>query len=185
MKKQILIATLLIALLSNTGKLYAQDESSRKGYEYYRAVSCRISSTDNGAIVSFNYDVKSPRDAASGQASGKRQHKPFNFIVSASDNAVTETKKVITAPATSSDKVSYSDLSVMISLNKGSYMKIPIENGAFTLPPVKDEDCDMVCSWSWGATNSGSGRCSVGFALTFKDGVLMAINEQGVPTKKK
>ena len=31
-------------------------------------------------VVSYSHEVVSPRDAASGQASGKRQHKPFIFI---------------------------------------------------------------------------------------------------------
>lgn len=30
--------------------------------------------------ISFDYSVKSPRDAASGQASGKRTHQPLKFI---------------------------------------------------------------------------------------------------------
>ena len=32
------------------------------------------------AGISFHYDVKSPRDAASGQASGKRTHKPVTIV---------------------------------------------------------------------------------------------------------
>jgi len=185
MKKHILIAMVIIASAGITNISNAQDESSKKGYDYYRAVSCRISSTDNGVIISFNYDVKAPRDVATGQSSGKRQHKPFNFVVSSSDNSVIESKKIVTAPATSSDKVSYNDLSVMISVNKGTFQKIPIENGEFILPPVGDLDCDLVCSWSWGASNSGTAKtCKVGFSLSFKDGVLMAIKEQGMPKKK-
>jgi type VI secretion system secreted protein Hcp len=31
-------------------------------------------------ILSFNYSVSSPRDASSGQASGKRQHKPLSVV---------------------------------------------------------------------------------------------------------
>ncbi len=30
--------------------------------------------------IAFTYDVKAPRDVATGQASGKRQHKPINFV---------------------------------------------------------------------------------------------------------
>ncbi len=43
-------------------------ESTRKGHE--------------GKVpgISFHYNVKSPRDAASGQASGKRQHSPVTFV---------------------------------------------------------------------------------------------------------
>lgn len=45
-----------------------KSESVRKGFE--KAVPA----------ISFTYGVKSPRDSASGQASGKRQHKPITFI---------------------------------------------------------------------------------------------------------
>jgi type VI secretion system secreted protein Hcp len=31
-------------------------------------------------IISFHYDVQSPRDSSSGQVSGKRQHKPISIV---------------------------------------------------------------------------------------------------------
>lgn len=45
-----------------------KSESVRKGFE--QAIPA----------ISFAYGVKSPRDSASGQASGKRQHKPVTFV---------------------------------------------------------------------------------------------------------
>ncbi len=57
-------------------------------------MKCRISTTDSGCSIAFDYDVKSPRDVATGQSSGKRQYQPLlirkEFSVSSTDNAVAE-----------------------------------------------------------------------------------------------
>ena len=204
MKKQTLILLLAIAMSSITCPLYAQESSNKAGYDLKKNVKCRVVPTESGAMVSFNYskieyNVKSPRDAASGQASGKRQHKPFNFIVSSADNTVSEVKSPRdVATGQSSGKVSYSDLSVMISLEKSSVgkfkpQKIMIENDEFILPPdLPNGNYDLVMSWSWGANNSGTGSTGTGmgqgraaFTITMEDGVAMAISEQGMPAKKK
>ena len=64
---------------------------------------------------------------------------------------------------------------------------------------LPDGDYTMVCSWSWGASNSGSmasgsgmssgksagKRCSVDFLLQIENGDCMAINEKGLPGDKK
>jgi hypothetical protein len=46
---------------------------SKKGYDYYQAQSAFSVSASDNAVT----EVKSPRDAATGQASGKRMHKPM------------------------------------------------------------------------------------------------------------
>ena len=46
------------------------------GDEAWLRVRC-----DNGAVAAaFEYDVKSPRDVATGQSSGKRMHRPMTII---------------------------------------------------------------------------------------------------------
>ena len=55
-------------------------------------LTCRVIPSATGCVISFENDVKSPRDAASGLATGKRMHKPLYLNVSASDNSVTEIK---------------------------------------------------------------------------------------------
>ena len=89
--------------------------------------------------ITFTYNVKSPRDAASGQATGKRQHKPM-VLTTIIDNSSPSTKKEL-------DK---------------STPKLAL--GSFTI----DDDCDgisgkvkgsghkgeiEILSWSWGETN--------------------------------
>jgi hypothetical protein len=65
----------------------AQGQHIKKGL-----LTCRVTPTDNGCVITMENSVKSPRDAASGLPTGKRMHKPMSFLVSSSDNSVTEVK---------------------------------------------------------------------------------------------
>ena len=40
----------------------------------------RVRCSDGAVAAAFEYDVKAPRDVATGQASGKRMHRPFTII---------------------------------------------------------------------------------------------------------
>lgn len=99
MKRKIIIIT-LIAITSITSQLFAQDitatGSFRAGYDQKKNVKARVIQTDNGCSIAFEYDVKSPRDAATGLATGRRQYQPLIikkfFEVNANDNAVSEVK---------------------------------------------------------------------------------------------
>jgi hypothetical protein len=90
--------------------------------------------------ITFGYSVKSPRDAASGQASGKRQHKPFTFV----------------------KEIDKSSPTLMKTMDK-STPKLML--ATFTI----DDDCDGITgsikgsdgkkhidieSWSWGASQT-------------------------------
>lgn len=97
MKKFSFITVALFAFTSIASQLFAQDAASKtSGYDLKKAVRCRVSQTETGCSVTFEYDVKSPRDAASGLPTGKRQHGTVKIIkefsVSATDNSVTEVK---------------------------------------------------------------------------------------------
>ncbi|MDP3313062.1 type VI secretion system tube protein Hcp [Lutibacter sp.] len=89
------ITIAFIAITCITSQLFAQEATSKTtGYDVKKNVKCRVSPTETGYSISFEYDVKSPRDAASGMATGKRQHEQVRFIreysVSSTDNSVTE-----------------------------------------------------------------------------------------------
>lgn len=97
MKKFSFITVALFAFTSIASQLFAQDAASKtSGYDLKKSVRCRVSQTETGCSVTFEYDVKSPRDAASGLPTGKRQHGTVkiikDFSVSATDNSVTEVK---------------------------------------------------------------------------------------------
>lgn len=49
-----------------------------------------ILSNEAGCDIVFTNQMKSPRDAASGLATGRRMHKPITFSVNSSDNTVSE-----------------------------------------------------------------------------------------------
>jgi len=195
MKKNIFIAAVFIAATSLTGKLYAQEVVAAKtspGYNVKSNIKCRVSSTAGGCDIVFNSDVKSPRDAASGQATGKRQHKPYTFFVSSTDNAVSEVKSPRdVATGQSSGKRSpgspIGGLSIKGGKNPGGnqFNKIVIEDGEFTLPDCPDGEYTMVLSWSWGESNAGSmKRCTTSFTFTMEGGTCMAISSKGVPATK-
>ena len=182
MKKVFFIATAFIAATSLTGNLQAQEAAKTAGYDLKKNVKCRISNSSSGCDFTFTNDIVSPRDPASGLPTGKRQHKPFSFSVSSTDNSVTEvTTPKNTASKTSGGKASFSDLSVTITI-KGKSQKLSVVDGEFTLPEnCPNGECALAASWSWGASNSGSSkRCSVDFLLEIQDGVCMAIKTKGM-----
>ncbi|MEY2917610.1 MAG: hypothetical protein RIS73_1324 [Bacteroidota bacterium] len=197
MKKQIFIAAAFVAATCITGQLYAQagEASKTAGYDLKKAVKCRVSSTETGCDIVFESDVKSPRDVATGQASGKRQHKPYSFAVSSSDNSVSEIKSPRDlATGQSSGKRTAGNPIGGLSVKGGkgnnacmSFQKIIIENNEFTIPGgCPDGSYEMTVSWSWGASNSGSSkRCSVDFLLEIEDGVCHAINTKGTGATNK
>jgi hypothetical protein len=179
MKKQFFMAAAFVTATVCANTLTAQTTEKKASWNLKENVKCRVSSSSSGCDVSF---TKSPRDVASGLATGKRQHKPVSFSVSSSDNTVTENTVATTASAKSSGqgagKASFSDLSVMITI-KGKSQKLDVTDGEFSLPEdCPDGVCDMVCSWSWGASNSGSAKsCSVGFSIEIENGVCQQINK--------
>lgn len=63
-----------ICLLSNGQFMMMKTESNN---QQFRAESTRSGHTDKTDVLSYTMDLKSTRDAASGQATGKRQYQPI------------------------------------------------------------------------------------------------------------
>jgi hypothetical protein len=137
------------------GASNSSSSSSGGGMGAGKVVVHDISVTRSPSAISLNFIVSprdlasgqasGKRDAASGQATGKRQHKPFTFV-----------KQIDKSSPTISKVMDKSSPKLMLT--------------TFTV----DEDCDGITgkvsatnehkdqieieSWSWGATNSGSSR---------------------------
>lgn len=97
MKKSIFVAMAFMAATSITSQLFAQEAVSKTaGYDLKKNVKCRVTQTEAGCSLAFEYEVKSPRDVATGQSSGKRGYDYYkaqsDFSVSAMDNSVSEVK---------------------------------------------------------------------------------------------
>jgi len=152
---------------------------------------CLVSIVSNeiGCDIVFSNQVKSPRDAASGLATGKRMHKPYTFSVSSSDNLVSEVnspRDLATGQASGkrSPGNPIGGLTIKGGKNPGGnqFNNLAVNNGQFNLPPdCPDGDCDLILSWSWGATNSGSAKsyCQCHFILTMEAGACVAIKTKG------
>jgi hypothetical protein len=179
--------------------------TTKKGYDYYQAQSSfSVSAADNSVT-----EVKSPRDAASGMATGKRMHKPMT-ITKEYDKSSPKLAESVSSTGMSSDasaekgsgggagKVNVQDLSFSkvnvqdISFTKrcgGKSTKISCDGGDCEIPigDCPNGDCSLTADWSWGLSQGGSSRCSVDFFLKIEDGVCtaMAINEKGLPGDKK
>lgn len=184
MKKQIFIALAVLVAVGFAGQLSAQEarvNTSRSNIKNNKASmdspgSCvgKIRCADGSCVISFEQDIVSPRDAASGLPTGKRMHKPFVITKELDRNSPAPIRESPTKA--SGGKVSYSDLSVMLTLN-GRTTKLPVVNDQFTLPiDGKDNDCDLVVSWSWGESNAGSSltRYEATFNLAVENGEYMA-----------
>ncbi len=136
----------------------------------------------NACEVVFTNDVVSPRDAASGLPTGKRQHKPIRIVkeIDKSSPLIQRTS------GGGAGKVSMQDLHVTYSAN-GRTQKLKVMNNEFTLPTDgRDNDCDLVLSWSWGTSNSGvTERCEFPLKLTMQDGACVAIKEKAIAPPNK
>ncbi len=113
---------------------------TKKGYDYYQAQSSfSVSASDNSVT-----EVKSPRDAASGQATGKRQHKPMN-VSKEYDKSSPKLAESVSSTETSSDvsaakgsgggagKANFQDLSVSkVNVQDLSMTKVNVQDISFT-----------------------------------------------------
>lgn len=158
-------------LKTKTKSNQSNDRSSMQNDE---SRTIKVKSTSSGVEITFMQAVVSPRDAASGQATGKRQHKPYTI-----SKNYDKSSPQLAKSGGGAGKVSVSDLSIMVT-SKGRTQKLALINGTATLPDdCDDDDCDLVVSWSWGQTNSGSmSRYEVPVKLTLQDGVCIAIKEK-------
>jgi hypothetical protein len=202
MKNQIFILMACILLLSFTGQSFAQDASEailktktksnqsndRTSIQDKESRAVKIRSTSTGCEIVFNQAIVSPRDAASGLPTGKRMHKPFVITKEYDKSSPLLAKKTATGGSggMSAGKVSVQDISVTFT-SKGRTQKLAVVNGEFSLPAdTQDDDCDLVVSWSWGASNSGSSqRCEVPVKITMDDGACVAIKEKATGASNK
>jgi hypothetical protein len=186
MKRKIFIAVLVAVSIG--GNLFAQEtlevqksktksnQSNDRSVEQNTSVCTgKIRCADGSCTISFEQEVVSPRDAASGLPTGKRMHKPFVITKELDKSSPMMVRESPTKQSTG--KVSMSDLSVMINM-EGRSKKLSVVNDQFTLPSDgKDNDCDLVVSWSWGETNAGSSSIrhyEATFNLAVENGEYMA-----------
>jgi hypothetical protein len=196
MKKQIVLMAFTAMCISV--QLKAQQSSakeaskSRSNIQNNKSCIVKIEPIEEGCAISFDFLLKLSRDAGSGQATGKRPHKPL-YIVRASDNSVTEAKNpgvLSSSRSSNSSKATMQGVSASFACSKSG--KISVVDGEFTLPAdCPDGDHDLILAWSWGASNSGSnpppagsgsGRCVVTFTVTMQDGACHAISTKGTGT---
>lgn len=195
MKKNIFIAAVIVAIAGITTQVKAQEvmgsqKTATKGVSSTsqasngQTVVCtgKIRCTDGACTIEFDQEIVSPRDAASGLPTGKRMHKPFTITKELDQSFPAAVRESPTKASTG--KVSVSDLSIMVTV-KGKSTKLPVVNDQFTLPgDCCDNDCDLMVSWSWGESQSGSKstgtadsgiskRYQATFNLAMKDGVYV------------
>jgi type VI secretion system secreted protein Hcp len=180
----------------------ATKAAGKKGYDYYQSRSVySVSSLDNTVT-----EVISPRDAASGMASGRRQHKPITLSAGVDKStpvlykSVSDTKISTEGTVSRSSgggmgtgKVSMQDMTITRSCG-GQTTTIPIIDGVGIIPTA---DCPdglgyAKITWTWqdgGVSNEDDWTRtsrSIDFEWKIEEGVCtaMAINEKGLPGEK-
>jgi type VI secretion system secreted protein Hcp len=176
--------------------------ASKKGYDYYRAMSAyRVSTLDNSVTK-----VISPRDAASGMPSGKRQHKPLvlSTKIDKSTPVLYEQASTVASSKESTalrssggaGKVNMNDIH-FTKVCGGKTKKYTAFNGESIIPTADCPDgaCNLKITWTWndgtlltdsGASVTRKGDNSAEFVLKIKDGVCTAVsvNEKGASGKR-
>ena len=176
---------------------------SKKGYDYYQAMSdYRVSSLDNSVTK-----VISPRDAARGLPSGRRQHKPIKMSthIDKSTPALYEQTSSTVAVSKGSTAIGSGGGAGKVSMQDFHFSKrcagkttnYTALNGESIIPTADcpDGPCTLKITWTWndgtlltdaGTAMTGKGENSAEFVLKIKDGVCtsMAINEKGVSGNK-
>jgi len=189
MKKQIFIALAVLVTVGFAGQLTAQvaaesitktrtksNQTNERAVETSSSGACigKIRCADGSCVINFEQEIVSPRDAASGLPTGKRQHKPFVITKELDKSSPVLAKG---SSGGGAGKASMSDLSVMVNIG-GRSTKLPVVNGQFTLPSDgKDDDCDLIVSWSFGGSNASTSslkRYEATFNLAVKNGEYMA-----------
>ena len=143
MKKKILIILVVLGTIGFCGKLVAQEtmqvsKTRTKSNQTNEKISAqattvcvgKIRCADGTCSITFEQEIISPRDAASGLPTGKRQHKPFVITKELDRSSAITTRESPTKASTG--KVSYSDLSVMVTRN-GKSKNLDVVNGQFSL----------------------------------------------------
>lgn len=173
----------------NTTRSNIKHNKSEMGDAIQNQCNVSVLSNEKGCDIVFTNQVISPRDAASGLATGRRMHKPIAFSVNSSDNAVSE----IVSPRDAASGLPtgkrspgnpIGGLTIKGGKNPGGnqFNRIVANNGQFSLPDdCPNGDCDLILSWSWGASNSESAKsyCQCNFILTMEAGACVAIKTKG------
>jgi len=195
MKKRISSLLVLFLAIGATQFLLAQDElgktvnTSRSNIknnttkaESNATCKGKLVFTDGACELTMTNNVVTAREAGSGMATGKRQHKPL-VITKELDKSTPQLRESPTK--SSGGKVSVQDLSVTVSV-KGVKKRLQVMNNEFTLPDdCDDQDCDLVVSWSWGQTQAGSAkRETLSAVLEMQNGECVAIKTKGTGADK-
>ena len=179
MKMQILWTMVFVAI-SISGTLSAQNSSTNQNGKS-PAYIIKVENSGTGCIITYNYEVKGPREVGSGLPTGKRMHRPFTVRKDIDNTArigvhKVESPKDLTV-GQSAGRMAFSDLTVTTNCG-GRVNKLSGQNGEFTLPSdLPNGECIVVVSWSWGA---GTKRVEVPVTISVENSVCFAIKEQGV-----
>lgn len=220
--KRPIITVVLLLMFCFSNQLFAQETVTKQKTKSNNAnekssstnqVDCvvRIKSTDTGISIVFDNAIVSPRDAASGLPTGKRQHKPVRFNISPSDNTIVEVKSSsdmvsglasVTKKSTTSTPEPLNSpgnpikgISVKAGRNPGgnigSFDKIVVTDGEFALPvDLADGEYEMSISfnyekikWEYNEKVNSRSFVSGRFILDIDGGVCRSIKEKGVSVK--
>ncbi|MBC7845029.1 MAG: type VI secretion system tube protein Hcp [Flavobacterium sp.] len=174
-----------MAVTSISSQLFAQEAAAVKaGYNVKANVKCRVTQTETGCALAFEYGVKSPKDVATGQSSGKRGYDYYqaksDFSVSATDNSVTEVKSprdAASGQATgkrqhqpmsvtkemdkSSPKLAESVSSIDGTAAKGGSGKVNVQDLSFSKVDVQDISFTKRCGGKSSKLSVVDGECVI------------------------
>jgi len=181
MKKQLLFSTVILILAVFAMPVFAQSEmgiqrsnSIKSSSDESEVCSVKVRALPTGCEVVFTNQPATKRDAASGMASGKRQHKPIR-ITKELDKS---TPLLIQAsPGSGGGKVVIRDLRCVITSN-GRNIKVPVMNNQFSIPSDGiDDDCNMVLSWTWVFSDGTKEECVFPLKLSMENGACVRATE--------
>jgi hypothetical protein len=190
MKTTNFLAIAIIAVVSVTGQVAAQETSERSSdFDLAKNVKLRIVATSTGCDVV----CESVGDNGKNVVASQTQSVVYTQDEAQSTEKIVQGKHIAKATITMKNsgsgagKVNLQDFHFAVQ-SKGRVIPVTVDNDTCTFPDdLPDGTYDVVCSWSWGASQSGaSSQKSIDCHIKLINGVCenMAINEKGTAGTK-
>jgi hypothetical protein len=152
----IAIVSISSHLVAQEGAVAAQEQAVKGSWDQTKNMKCRVSPSEKGYSIAFEYDTKTPADVSVDELSGKKGYDYYKAVteysVNSSDNTITEVK-------------SPRDAASGMVTGKRMHWPIRVEKEIDKSTPVLNKEVSgkvtMDDTWTVGRSGGGAGKVSM------------------------